>query len=370
MARSPAPDAVVVTAVLPTYRGAFVELLAETEPTLVWYTGSEHCDASVRTGVPTTCYRPARNHFLLGRRVFVQSGMFGVALRAGVTVLDLNPRSVTAWLLLLGRRVLRRRTIVWGHLYPRAGKEARTSRLRQLMRDLADGTLTYTLTDREAARESGGKPAWAATNALYRRADLEAAPRTPLGDDVLYVGRLVEQKKPELLLRAFALAAPHLPSHTRLLLVGEGHVGPQLKRTAAELHLRDRVVFAGPVYEVEHLLPYYAQARVSVSPGYVGLTLTQSLGFGVPMILPRDEPHAPEIELAEAEPLVRWCDRDSPESLAQALQEAFRSPPTEAARGAARERVMATYSADSMAAGFRAAIHGAGVQDLRTLELT
>jgi hypothetical protein len=33
-----------------------------------------------------------------------------------------------------------------------------------------------------------------------------------------------------------------------------------------------------------------------MSPGYVGLSITQSLSYGVPMIVARDEPHSPEIE--------------------------------------------------------------------------
>ena len=60
----------------------------------------------------------------------------------------------------------------------------------------------------------------------------------------------------------------------------------------------DRVRFAGHVSDFETLSSYYWNALVSVSPGYAGLSLIQSHWFGVPMIIARDEPHAPEIEAA------------------------------------------------------------------------
>lgn len=48
----------------------------------------------------------------------------------------------------------------------------------------------------------------------------------------------------------------------------------------------------------EDIYDVYANALVSVSPGYVGLSLTQSLSFGVPMLIAIDEAHVPEIDAA------------------------------------------------------------------------
>lgn len=56
---------------------------------------------------------------------------------------------------------------------------------------------------------------------------------TPVPDTnrVLYVGRLVEKKGCEDLLRATALGAPH----ARIAVIGEGHLRPQLSRLASDL---------------------------------------------------------------------------------------------------------------------------------------
>ena len=43
---------------------------------------------------------------------------------------------------------------------------------------------------------------------------------------------------------------------------------------------------------------HYGRAFVSVSPGYVGLSIVQSLSFGVPMIYARADRHCPEIDAA------------------------------------------------------------------------
>ena len=43
---------------------------------------------------------------------------------------------------------------------------------------------------------------------------------------------------------------------------------------------------------------YYKHALFSVSPGYVGLSITQSFGFGVPMLISEKEHHSPEIDAA------------------------------------------------------------------------
>jgi glycosyltransferase involved in cell wall biosynthesis len=51
----------------------------------------------------------------------------------------------------------------------------------------------------------------------------------------------------------------------------------------------------GPISDYEKLRALYGRSIATLSPGYVGLSITQSLGFGVPMIYSKDEPHSVEI---------------------------------------------------------------------------
>ena len=75
-----------------------------------------------------------RNRYLLGRRLLWQAGCSRAVVAAEVAVLELNPRVLSSWAVLLARRTLRRPTVLWGHAFPRAGREARSDRVRGLMR--------------------------------------------------------------------------------------------------------------------------------------------------------------------------------------------------------------------------------------------
>jgi colanic acid/amylovoran biosynthesis glycosyltransferase len=89
----------------------------------------------------------------------------------------------------------------------------------------------------------------------------------PLG--VLFVGRLVEMKGPDLALRVFARLLETTAVPCRLHLIGEGPLRGQLERLASGLGVADRVTFAGacPQEEVREAL---ACAAVFLLPGRTG----------------------------------------------------------------------------------------------------
>lgn len=341
------------TAVLPPYREACLQILHDRlGEEWAAYAGDQHLDPTVRSAGNSGLYQPVRNSTVLGRRLLVQTGNWRSVLRADTAILDLNPRSLSAWILLLTRRARGRRTLLWGHLHPRAGARARTASVRATMRRRADGCILYSHADAASVRDLAGSEAvWVAPNALYRRDELGTG-GSRVRDTYLYVGRLEPAKKPELLLRAFARLAPAHPDR-RLVFVGGGSSLEPLQAGVDRLGLGDRVEFLGGVHSVSTLRELYSQAICSVSPGYAGLSLTQSLGFGVPMVVADAEPHAPEIELA-ALGGVTFFRSDSVEELAAALLSAeLRLPDAERRRliGVLRER----YSAEAMAAGLIAA---------------
>ena len=182
-----------------------------------------------------------------------------------------------------------------------------------------------------------------------------AAPAT----DFLYVGRLVPEKKPALLVAAFAAAAGRLPEDRRLVLVGAGPEEARLRALAGEAGLGDRVVLAGHVGDQERLRALYAAAIASVSPGYVGLSITQSLGFGVPMIHADDEPHSPEVEAAVAGFNAVPFRSDSVAALADALVAVSGERDAWAARRQAiADDCAARYSLEAMADALLAAARG------------
>lgn len=96
-----------------------------------------------------------------------------------------------------------------------------------------------------------------ASEPLYHPPPLAGRYRSgPLGDAVLWIGRLEEWKRPGLLLAAL----PHAPE-ARAIFVGRGPESGRLEAIAAELGVRERVRFV-PEVDDETLLSLYAEARI------------------------------------------------------------------------------------------------------------
>jgi acetyltransferase-like isoleucine patch superfamily enzyme len=139
----------------------------------------------------------------------------------------------------------------------------------------------------------------------------------------IYVGRLVKEKKPDLLIRAFQLAQKRLGLTCNLIIVGDGPERAKLEQLAKPLG--DRIQFMGHIADWEQLRDFYAKSIASVSPGYVGLSITQSFSFGVPMIIARNEPHAPEIEAATIGENSLFFEEGNAQDLADKLVETWKS---------------------------------------------
>jgi len=346
-------DLLLIQTVLPDYRQSVFELLArQLGNSLRLASGDIYFYPTVTTGVTAVPYVRLRNRYLAGRRLLWQSGVLSRGARAKVVILELNPRVVSTWALLMLRRALRKPTLLWGHAWPRAGSSSRTDRLRHCQRMLASGVILYTPGDASALKaRMPNKPLFVAPNAIFRREDVETVSADRPGRTFLFTGRLIPAKKPLLLLEAFQFAISELPDDVNLTFIGEGPLRETLQRQVDEAGLAPRVRLTGHLPPTA-TTPYYEEAIASVSSGYVGLSLTQSLAHGVPMIIARDDPHSPEIDAVIEGVNAMFFDSDSVAGLAQALV-AFAND-----RVSWRERAHAiaescgrTYSAEAMADG-------------------
>jgi glycosyltransferase involved in cell wall biosynthesis len=159
------------------------------------------------------------NIFFLGRRFGGQRSVVRAAVTADNCVVELNPRLLTSWLVLLLRRARGKKSAVWGHAWPMAGREARTDRLKSKLRRLAEHVIDYTYDDAKSSSDfEPNLKVSVAPNALYR-ADYMRPAKAERLDSILWIGRLVPDKKPDLAIKAFALAAPVLAG-VRLRMCG------------------------------------------------------------------------------------------------------------------------------------------------------
>lgn len=114
------------------------------------------------------------------------------------------------------------------------------------------------------------------------------------GPLVLFVGRVVEEKGVEDLLRATGLLVRSLPDIT-VLIVGEGQDRVPMQEVTRSLDLSDRVTFVGAV-SPDEVPSYMAAADILVAPsrqaadGWVeaqGLTLIEAMLSGAPVVATR-----------------------------------------------------------------------------------
>ncbi len=203
-------------------------------------------------------------------------------------------------------------TVLWSHGFgtkaPLVGDWVRRSFARS-----ADAFMLYGPTGREKLRREGFPPEklFMAVNALDQSpiqaavADWSADPTRleafraehGLGDDpvMLYIARLEPEKRPDLAVDALARVAERVPA--RLVLIGDGSVRGDLEAQAKRLGVRERVHFAGALYDDRDIAPWALNSKVLVHPGAIGLSIFHAFGYRLPVVTSdRVEIQMPEFE--------------------------------------------------------------------------
>lgn len=105
---------------------------------------------------------------------------------------------------------------------------------------------------------------------------------------ILFVGTLDLRKENDVLIKAFNNIKNKISSKICLTIIGEGNTKCDLLSIVEKLNLSNRIFFEDKIEDPQRLLKFYAEAIVSVSYGQAGLSVLQSLGFGVPFITKLD----------------------------------------------------------------------------------
>ena len=356
----PRPGVVLQRSAFPDYRKEVLRLLSEMlHGSLSVLVGSESFDRTTHADLTSVdSVTQVDNYYLFGRRMLWQSGVVRPAVRAHCAIVELNPRIVSGWVILAARKILRRPSVTWGHVWSRDGPRSRTNGLRHAMRSLAATHVVYTARQRqELLKHIPTAQVIVAPNAVYRADQMDPS-TSDQPTDILFSGRLIPSKKPLLLLEAFVLAIQRgLPPEYTLTFIGDGPVRESLVqavRKSGTAAARVRLLGQMSPY---HVHSYYRDALVSVSPGYVGLSAIQSFSFGVPLIVARDEPHAPEVEALRPDVNAVLVPSDDPSSLADVLLSVAEEHRLWIGR---RSDIVArcreAYSVEAMAAGLKASI--------------
>lgn len=103
-------------------------------------------------------------------------------------------------------------------------------------------------------------------------------------DIILFVGSLDPRKQIEKLINAYSNIRNEIPQDIKLVIIGDGILLDSIVKLVNEMDLESHVYILGRLTKSDDLVPYYRRAIVSVSFGQAGLSVLQSMGFGVPFI--------------------------------------------------------------------------------------
>lgn len=162
-----------------------------------------------------------------------------------------------------------------------------------------------------------GRPCTVIENGIDLR-QIERASAADPGVDVLFVGRLIEDKRVDVLLRAVAMLRAERP-HISCEIVGDGPERHRLEALAGQLGIADTVRFAGIIDE-QSLFGRMKSARVfalpSIREGF-GIVVVEAQACGAVPVVAR-APHSAASSLVEDGRTGLVCDPD-PASFAAAL---------------------------------------------------
>lgn len=356
----------LIQMILPPYRLPFFQKLANS-PLLnltiaygrsFWKSDLESIENPDRLKV-----YPLRNYYL-GRKAQAafQKGFLNLLRRERfeVIIAEFNPRIISNIIVFLYSRIIGNKFIWWGH-----GTSPNSTdiiiRFRILLISLADALICYDAVQAEKFISLGvpREKVFVASNAIDTEEIIPLVSKKGLPERhrILFIGRLVPEKKVDLLIRSFFLAQSQLKPGTKLTIIGDGQEREKLENLAKEYSIIEKIEFLGSIYSAEMLAPWFNSAWVSVSPGQIGLSAIHSLAFGLPMIVARNEPHGPERAAIEEDINTTFFPSDNEKALASQLIALERQPKKwEQMSAAASQKIRGRYSLAAMAEAFEQAI--------------
>jgi glycosyltransferase involved in cell wall biosynthesis len=111
---------------------------------------------------------------------------------------------------------------------------------------------------------------------------------------LIFVGRLQESKKINILIQIFSNIINEIPSNITLEIIGDGNLEKSLKNLATNLGISKRVKFHGQINDAIILSKLFEHSFAYVSLGPVGLGVLHSFAYGIPVITLDKLKHGPE----------------------------------------------------------------------------
>jgi glycosyltransferase involved in cell wall biosynthesis len=293
-----------------------------------------------------------------------------------VLVLSWNVQYLSLVPALLRARKNGIKTILWGHGFSKQESGARKF-LRDAVGRLADALVFYDYNTARAFLDAGW-PEYkihVAPNSLDQAAIQQARAYwlNPSGrlesfqqenglagrKNIIYVGRIYEENRLDLLLQALPELAQKHPT-VQLLVIGSlNDTAGVLQQLAEKTGVSDRVKWLGAIYGEHDIAPYMLSSCLFCYPANIGLSIMHAMGYGVPVVTgDQTSSHNPEIHVLRNG--VNGCEFKHLDiaSLSIRLTELLDAPDRTAAMGsAARNAVLEEFTTPKMVDGFISALN-------------
>jgi glycosyltransferase involved in cell wall biosynthesis len=143
--------------------------------------------------------------------------------------------------------------------------------------------------------------------------------RAPGTYSLLYIGRLIPEKKVLLLPDILAALDAHSGSkETGLVVIGEGPAMEALREKTARMGLGDRVRFAGGLQGPEQTAGYFLSADMLLLPGKGGLAISEAIQYGLPVVAGKADGTEQDLVVSGENGFL--VEEESPEAFATAIE--------------------------------------------------
>lgn len=286
----------IIQRVLPNYRVDFIDLLAErcTRGAAI-FAGDPLPKENIHTGIipQSAVYENARNiHFADPSSKFFfcyQRGLRDWLERwqPDALIVESNPRNLSTKTAVRWMHERKRPVLGWGlgapaHSSPIAA--LRDRRRDQFLQSM-DGVIAYSQDGQREYRRAGVPQdrTWVAYNSVSRRPGKLTPERPPEFDgkpNVLFVGRLQERKRIDILLQSCAMLPEEI--QPAVTVIGDGPAREGFMQQAEQYY--PSAEFPGALHG-DDLIPYFQKADLFVLPGSGGLAVQQAMGYALPVIV-------------------------------------------------------------------------------------
>ena len=289
---------IIVQEVFPIYRKSLYDILSKSLKFKLLVTNDSLGDITVFEKLEYVLRKGVIKRFFSGK-FYWQTELLNYNFKKNdVVVLPASPRNLTIIFLLILLRLKGIKVVLWGHYESATGNWV-TYYIRMLLLKFSSGILFYT--DLEALRynkaHSKGKntkKVLGLNNGLnikeisnFRVLYEKNIKQRNL--NILFIGRLTQKTKLELLLRA--IATSKLKSEIKLHIIGDGELKDFFIKLSAQLKIEKNVIWHGTKTDEKQISEIMNNSALFVYPGNVGLSLIHCMSYSLPCLIHDNRKH-------------------------------------------------------------------------------